>query len=731
MLVVNDLKLRLAWSVCSLKDLGLMLSVAIKSGFLMRPDSPIVSQPEAPECSGDQYREDEEVPTTLVYPSDFAIFKPRADVVLIGAAHAPGGRFVSHRNVALRVGQFKKALFLAGDRLGERQSQSDPIRSQSARVAFGPISPNLKPRRSKVGTYKGRWAKERWPWFPDDFDWSYFNAAPEDQQVEGYLRGDEELEFQNLHPEHPLYRSRLPGLRARAFVQIEVTDAPSEFREVTLNLDTLWIDMDSEKIVLVWRGLTPVRSLKLKEVTHLAALTEPLASPLRPKEEIREWMLQRVREERGEGPPTTEEAAEEAAAKASWETFEKEMAAMDKEKAELEKEFDALDKEVDQQLKQEKARLVAEGIDPKILEGTPKPQTAAGLKTQLAAEIARLAETDPEAAAKFAGVENELDEFEKMDQEFAALGAEESPPPTRESVQADIAEGIAVRGADLSGQDLSNLDFSGADFSGTDFSRTNLSGTKLIGARLAGTDFSEANLAGADLSHAILDRAGFSEAKFQSAKFSGASVEGSSFSGLELPGADFSGCTGQHANFSASNLERANFSGAKLPQADFCGAYVKGASFLAAELAAADFGGASAAGINMEKADLTNLRAGEKADFTGGKFREAKAPKSIWEKALLDRADFSRAVLKDALFEDASVTDTRFDRADLTKASFEGALAQRAVLTNANLLRVSFNRTDLREASLAGSNLYEASFWETVFGHTSIEGANIKRTLLA
>jgi uncharacterized protein YjbI with pentapeptide repeats len=484
----------------------------------------------------------------------------------------------------------------------------------------------------------------------------------------GYLRGDEELEFRNLHPTHPLYRSRLPGLRARAFVRIEVPTNEPEFREVTLNLDTLWIDIEAEKLALVWRGLTPVHSLKLKEITHLAALTEPLDSPLQSKDEMGEWMLQRVREEREGGPPTPEEVAEEAAAKASWETFEKETAEMDKEEVELEKEFQSLDDKVAKQLQQEKARLVADGIDPKVLEELPKPQTLAELKTQLAAEIARLAETDPQAAAKFAGVEKELDELEKMDQEFAALEAEESPPPTRESVQADIAQGKAVKGADLCGQDLSNLDLSGADFS-----ETNLAGTNLVGARLVGTDFNEANLAGADLSEASLDGADFSKAQLRGAKFSGASVEGSSFSELELPSADFSGCKGRHADFSGSNLERANFSGAKLPHANFCGANVKGANFLGAELAMADFGGASGAGINMEKADLTNLRAGEKADFTGGEFREAKAPKSIWEAAQLDRADFCRAVLTDALFEDASVKETRFDRADLTKASFEGA----------------------------------------------------------
>jgi hypothetical protein len=210
---------------------------------LLKRNSTIVSQPEPIECVGDLYSKGEDGRTALIYPSDFALFKPRADVLLVGGAHFSDGRTVMQVESALRVGQFKKTLYVAGDRF-----------DRAAAVGFGPISQNWEPRRSKVGTYKGRWLKERWPWFPDDFDWSYFNAAPEDQQVEGYLHGDEELEFQNLHPNHPVYKSWLPGLRARAFVQIEVPDpdTPSEFREVTLNLDTLWIDMDSER--LFWCG---------------------------------------------------------------------------------------------------------------------------------------------------------------------------------------------------------------------------------------------------------------------------------------------------------------------------------------------------------------------------------------------------------------------------------------------------------------------------------------------
>src|SRR6185436_20521774 len=113
--------------------------------------------------------------------------------------------------------------------------------------------------------------KERWPYFPDDFDFTYFNAAPEDQQLRKYLHGDEELRFDNLHPTIPSYRSALPGLRMRAFLS-EKLKSGKRFREIPLNLDTLFVDMDKERLLLVWRGVAPVLSEELTEIEHALAV---------------------------------------------------------------------------------------------------------------------------------------------------------------------------------------------------------------------------------------------------------------------------------------------------------------------------------------------------------------------------------------------------------------------------------------------------------------------------
>jgi hypothetical protein len=64
--------------------------------------------------------------------------------------------------------------------------------SGSARPAgFGPIAPHWQPRVKLAGTYDKRWEDERFPLLPVDFDSRFYCAAPEDQQLAGYMPGEE------------------------------------------------------------------------------------------------------------------------------------------------------------------------------------------------------------------------------------------------------------------------------------------------------------------------------------------------------------------------------------------------------------------------------------------------------------------------------------------------------------------------------------------------------------
>ncbi|HZF50307.1 MAG TPA: DUF2169 domain-containing protein [Polyangiaceae bacterium] len=276
--------------------------------------------------SGDRFAEaDEERTGELLYPSDFADAKLRAEVMLRGSCHTPGGWPRGECPVSLKVGAWSKTLAVFGPRSWQdglagaspREPSSFtvmPLRWARAfggtgenpvgvsldgdllpnielpgrrierrgdrppPAGFGPINPAWAPRAGKVGVRYGASYAGRTPFYAEDFDWTHFQAAPADQQLDGFFAGDEEVVLTNLHPDHAVLRTRLPGLRVRCFVN----DIAKAFREVRLLLDTLFIEADAGQILLTWRGRTPVADTELEDVTTVLVASEPLAE--RPRE---------------------------------------------------------------------------------------------------------------------------------------------------------------------------------------------------------------------------------------------------------------------------------------------------------------------------------------------------------------------------------------------------------------------------------------------------------------
>ena len=190
----------------------------------------------------------------------------------------------------------------------------EPTGANREPAGFGPLGRMWATRFAKMGTYTGRYRETRWPWFPEDFDWSHCNAAPEEMQFDGYLRGDEDLYCENLHPVHSEYHCRLPGLRVRCFLNKQAGAETDEtrFDEVPMNLDTLWVDMDAGKLVLLWRGWAEVLSEDYEEVQDIFIMSEPLDQQPAPVEQCyRQFLDKKVEEEKAWAPAPEEPAAAE------------------------------------------------------------------------------------------------------------------------------------------------------------------------------------------------------------------------------------------------------------------------------------------------------------------------------------------------------------------------------------------------------------------------------------
>jgi hypothetical protein len=56
-------------------------------------------------------------------------------------------------------------------------------------------------RLKDLGTFDDKWFEDRWPGLPDDFDFKYFNLAPEDQRMDDWFQGNETIRIAGMHPE--------------------------------------------------------------------------------------------------------------------------------------------------------------------------------------------------------------------------------------------------------------------------------------------------------------------------------------------------------------------------------------------------------------------------------------------------------------------------------------------------------------------------------------------------
>ena len=165
---------------------------------------------------------------------------------------------------------------LAGLALPNLEDPANRIGSwkdQPAPRSFGPVGRTWQPRFARVGTYDARCLERGGPARPADFDEGYYNCAPDDQQIEGYLRGDEKVRVINMHPVHTDLTFRLPKLRVRCLADRE-RGGQRQLDDVATHLDTLWVDMDALLLVLVWRAR--LADWATEGVSHFLVVSEPL-----------------------------------------------------------------------------------------------------------------------------------------------------------------------------------------------------------------------------------------------------------------------------------------------------------------------------------------------------------------------------------------------------------------------------------------------------------------------
>lgn len=672
-------------------------------------------------CGDEYYPGDDEGVGSVRYESDFAFAKTATDRFMVG--HCQGPNPAKARRVDMKVGGSSKSLIVLGDRSWKSTSRySDPepftripmryensiggdahpenpvgkgVEKDSRSVGyplpnieygdhamnsslsrppvagFGPINRNWQSRRTKQGTYTKSYVKKRWPWFPEDFDWSFFNAAPLDQQTKDGLLGDEIVSVTNMHPEHAQYNTKLPAIRVRCFLNSRNGMLIEHFQEVGMKLDTFWLDMDEEQMVLVWRGWLQVSSDDYPEHSHCFIFAESTSKETEltvVHQRFLEW-IEKLKDD-------DEDPVEE-----------------DKPRLTAE-ELDKIVKTEVKQAKQElRAHLIAQGVLPADVDKA--------FADAESAEAERLANKDVPLVWSREAVQLLLDKEKPLDElELAEL---------------DLS-GMDFRGVSIKGTNLTKSNLTGSNLSGCDISGSLLTQTSLRQCRCVETLFVESDLFKADLTEALLSKANLSGAFCDEAVFDrvvadellmiDASVVKASLKGInaqnsDLSGSDFSGSQIHEANFSLCNMEEASI-------VECVGSQV-----------------------NFQESNLTKVRASEANLSPGSCFVECQADESIWNEAVLSGCDFRYCQLERANFIMVDLQQTNFSAVNAKFAKLAGANLTQAKVMLTNLFEATLEKAVLDQTDFRGANLYGAEFLDAKITQVVFEQANLRMTKLA
>lgn len=744
----------------------------------------------------------------LLYPSDWAEFKPRADVIVLATCHPP--RPTKECAVSVEVeGRMRKDLVVLGPRVwvdrilggasteplefesmpidwehafGGPELTSNPVgRGHASKelpnvehprarlrdstqlpppAGFGPIHPQWSPRREKMGEKWGEeYEKTRAPYYAEDYDWSQQNAAPRDQQLEGYLRGDETLRFRNLVKDHPDFKAKLPGVRPRVFVfHQSVRDAQrTSIVEVPLVLDTVVADLEEGELFLCWRGLTPVEQDDLTDVPFMLIADEAMADAPGDRgayeealrafaadptgyESSTQLKLQQLQDELDSGAlieridalPEDQDPAGAIVAPLLGDGKEARsiVDTMNEQMLTTEAKAPGTRAKVKEELKKA-LRLIADGG------GGPAPMQAGGGEAPGAffkGILQAMSNAQQDTAGKPLPGTNALIERKLAEAGLEGVAPEDLkvPPPQQSSVEPGP-------GADFRDRDLSDWDFTGADLKGACFDRANLSRARFEGAQLEGASFvgaclGGADLRGVDLRGATLKATILTKTKLAGANLTGAVLQTALVSRADLTGAILDGVDGRAANFHKATLDGARFRQAVLTKAVFDEVEAEGADFASSRLDYVVFRVSGLRGASFKGALVSHCLVMEcRAEDASWVRATGEAP--CWLKSGVQRADFRYAAFERAHWLDVDATEAQLACADLPQCRFYRVVLRKAVLDRANLLRADLRKASVMHTSFRGANLYDAKLMETAGTDVDIRDAtttlaNFKRSEL-
>jgi uncharacterized protein YjbI with pentapeptide repeats len=776
---------------------------------------------------------------------DEGISKARGELLVAGSFHAPGGVPLPASYVRAKLGKVDKRVSVVGPRFWHGQTATAPepittmpvdwahafggpefeqnprglgaapvvkdgvsihplptierygalVRSPAERpepAGFSSMDVTFAQRRSRAGNYDKNWLEQHYPGLAPDMDPTYFNVAPQDQWIEGFFRGDEELLVENMHPERPRLEGRLPGLVGRCFITHRLPEG-ERFVEIPLRCDTVWLFPSLDAGVVIFHGSRPVAEDDAADVVHLVVACEEPGAP-RGIEHYEEALRRRLDKDNA----TLAEMSDSDLMPARGSGVSPNLGELDMGRWLKSEYFLARNGRRGQEraFARARAQLEEDGLDPGAhgfgeLPPEPEPPPlddldalAARMESDLDraeeelkkldartsegkgkareafAEMGLDYDAEMETRAKKGGGPPKFSAAAHLEELRAMAAAARSEGEPLEEVERKLAE-PGFR-ADIEQQEEGMRDLyrqfaqyqpaaaamdpeaserarivvrlaleTGESLAGRDFTGANLAGVRLAGVDLSGAFLEGTDLSGCDLSGANLDEAILVRANLRDANLSRARLRGANLGGAAL----------HNAVFDEADLTDAVLSRAEVDGAYFSGATLTGVEWLEAKLGVIDFTGAVLGLSTFLKADLSGSQfaGADLADATfvecelgGADFSGAKLHKTTFVTCKGDRVSFRGAKLAQAvLVHGSSFPGADFSDADLRRANLRGTGVAGARFDRADLSGADLSDCDASGASFDRAVLQGAMMIRTQLGRASLKGANLLDALLS
>jgi uncharacterized protein YjbI with pentapeptide repeats len=765
-------------------------SLTVTVGYCCGPDGAIVSEQDTWAWL---------MPMFAKEPFDLSQKKTRGGYGVAGDACAPEGSQVTGLTVRAGVGSLRKSALVQGDRYwtrgiaGWQASAPQPFARMPIGLerAYGgkgwarnphgrgycadadqadgialpnverPDAPVLRPADTPapavlgvlpqgspdltrwLGTFDTRWQRVRLPWLPDDTDPRWFDRFEQDQCQQGYWRGDETWFAENMHPRHAELRGTLPGLRPRLLVRTET--APDQRAELPLDLDTVWLFPNDQRVLVLYRAETAVRREDAEDVLGVAVFTEKMADAPQPLEYwAHKW--QEHEDARGKPAPVAPPApGPEAQARS---------AAAAQAAAETAKAAAAHRAKITKTIEDARASALAEGdqharafgfgpLSAKLAKADPAgvsplppppvwPKEPAAFKAavkQYVAEALAAGEAETRAKWKEFGVDYD-----------AAVARSKAQPPIEQD-PADLIASLPVspekKQALIKQFEAFQVKIAGVQAQAAEISKK---AADLRERKPVDTPIPEEGLPRGP--RAALDRDGLLARHADGASASWSELTGLDLSGLDLHGLDLSNSILRDCALRGADLQGVDFTGCLLEKCDLTDAKAAKARFVRAQLT-----GSQAVKAGMQGADFSQARLDKtvftQADLAASVWTQAQAKECDFEKAGLRQAQGREARFKSCRFAAADAAESRFHKALFDQCMLEGATLDSAELDGATLMACqaggarfdgahmpglrTLKGTSLRDANFNRAQLDRAVMQDTDLGHASLRETHLDR----